>query len=448
MAYVPDWERLSDALSRVMAAGLSKPEAQRDICRAIVDRKIRIRLQAAKAEIPEAKWSGPVVGSHVAIPQDLSPRDFDWRKSLPKRPWQHGDHPFVRVHLALIELFSAHVTLVLCAGSRVPERSTNGNSRARTKRSRGEVATRHFGEPFWPVPRVLAWIAFRNPRMIETNWKAAIQYNTSPIGQALEDRHPQSALLRALQDGSLPALRDGNQLGREKWANATGRRWPDDLRFRREDVLALWPAEREQNPNHTHERNLAERLPPARHPAEAGTPDPASITVKSARDLANDISKQTRIWRANRIDRFTVRQRRVRAWINFAEIADWCSEVEGSVVPNEAARASAYEKLQRDLMEGDFEENDHSRVLYLHPWNVKAKMKRQWMENIIEIYPPATIRSQYLDHCWLPRNLFQRWLAKHHLPGSAPRFQPTELSRVCFDRRRRERCNQGARFAS
>jgi hypothetical protein len=111
-------------------------------------------------------------------------------------------------------------------------------------------------------------------------------------------------------------------------------------------------------------------------------------------------------------------------WINFAEIADWCSEVEGSVVPNEAARASAYEKLQRDLMEGDFEENNHSRVLYLHPWTVKAKMKRQWMENIIEITPPATIRFQYLDHCWLPRNLFQRWIAKHHLPVLAPRFQP------------------------
>src|SRR5580704_12308679 len=143
MAYVPDWERLSDALSRVMAAGLSKPEAQRDICRAIVDRKISIRLQAAKAEIPEAKWSGPVVGSHASIPQDLSPRDFDWRKSLPKRPWQHGDHPFVQVHLTLIELFSADVTLVLCAGSRVPERSTKGNSLARTQRSRGKNSLGH-----------------------------------------------------------------------------------------------------------------------------------------------------------------------------------------------------------------------------------------------------------------------------------------------------------------
>jgi len=49
---------------------------------------------------------------------------------------------------------------------------------------------------------------------------------------------------------------------------------------------------------------------------------------------------------------------------------------------------------------------------------------------MIETHPPATIRSKYLDHCWLPRNLFQRWLAKHHLPASAPRFQPLKSHRV------------------
>jgi hypothetical protein len=85
--------------------------------------------------------------------------------------------------------------------------------------------------------------------------------------------------------------------------------------------------------------------------------------------------------------RFAEDQRRKREWINFAEIADWCSEVDGSVVPNESARASAYEKLQRDLLEGDFEENGRSRVLYLHPWTVKAKVTRQWMENMIETHP-------------------------------------------------------------
>jgi hypothetical protein len=117
------------------------PGAQRDICRAIVDRKVRIRLLAAKAEIPDAKWSGPAVCSHVAIPQDLSPRDFDWRKSLPKRKWQHGDRPFEQVHLTLIEFFSEDVTLVLCAGGGIPERSTKGSHARRLDRAEGLDAT-------------------------------------------------------------------------------------------------------------------------------------------------------------------------------------------------------------------------------------------------------------------------------------------------------------------
>ena len=46
------------------------------------------------------------------------------------------------------------------------------------------------------------------------------------------------------------------------------------------------------------------------------------------------------------------------------------------MVSDEGARASAYEKLQRDLLEGDFEENAVP-PLCLHPWTVKAKMTRQ-----------------------------------------------------------------------
>jgi hypothetical protein len=128
MAYVGDWEPLSAALSRVMAAGLSKPEAQRDICRAI-DLKIRCRFRVEKAEISDAKWFGEPVGSHVAIPADLSP-DFDWRNSRPKRPWRHGG-----AAPGLIELFSADVTLVLCGGRKAVERSIKTNSRSRPKQS-------------------------------------------------------------------------------------------------------------------------------------------------------------------------------------------------------------------------------------------------------------------------------------------------------------------------
>jgi hypothetical protein len=118
-AYVPDCERLTDVLKRVMAAGLSKREAQRDVCRAIADRKIKVRFQVVFTDDdvlsilpPEtasqyreglrsgkdaAAWRGlvnqlsprqPVGGTvPVDIPSRLSPRDFDWRKSAPKKPW-------------------------------------------------------------------------------------------------------------------------------------------------------------------------------------------------------------------------------------------------------------------------------------------------------------------------------------------------------------------------
>jgi hypothetical protein len=44
MAYVPDSEQLAEALKRVIEAGFSRIEAQRDICRAIIDGKIKARF--------------------------------------------------------------------------------------------------------------------------------------------------------------------------------------------------------------------------------------------------------------------------------------------------------------------------------------------------------------------------------------------------------------------
>jgi hypothetical protein len=44
MAYVAEWELLSEAANRVMTmTGLSKDQAQNDICRAIADGAVRIR---------------------------------------------------------------------------------------------------------------------------------------------------------------------------------------------------------------------------------------------------------------------------------------------------------------------------------------------------------------------------------------------------------------------
>ncbi len=380
MAYVPDWVPLSDALSRVMAAGLSETEAKLDICHAMADGKIRFVFAPLQAEIIQTKQVLPFVGTSVNIPRNLRPGDLDWRKSCPTAPWQHRDHPWVQVHLARVELSSADVTLTLCGGRNTVEVPTEGNLQAPRRQSRGksgpargqaqaeigeptfdpkewitidaaaeilrferdssdsgrlrlmellrrepsvarivaatlpplvnadvepagliplpdrsvwvgtddvdwatsavrafpllsggdeqdqsspdhmvgirlsraavmeaadqeraaegrsrelkrEMTARLFAETFWPVSRALGWIAFRDPQQIEESWSAAKLYASGEIGRALRDRDPKTSLLRALQDGGLTALKDGNELRREKWANATGRIWPDDVRI-------------------------------------------------------------------------------------------------------------------------------------------------------------------------------------------------------------------------
>jgi hypothetical protein len=133
--------------------------------------------------------------------------------------------------------------------------------------------------------------------------------------------------------------------------------------------------------------------------------------------------RRTRQWRTARIERFTEIQRREREWINFAEIAEYCSE-ESGVVPNEVARVAAYKKLLADLREGYFEENGRSQVLYLHPYTTKARMTRKWLAEVMEIYGDQAIISQYLAHCWIPRRFLERWLAKHRMQPRPERFEP------------------------
>jgi hypothetical protein len=132
-----------------------------------------------------------------------------------------------------------------------------------------------------------------------------------------------------------------------------------------------------------------------------------------------------RRWRTARIERFTKIQRDKREWINFAEIAEYCSE-ESGVVPNEVARETAYEKLLADLLDLYFEENGVSQIMYLHPYTSKTRMTREWMGRLVAFKDAdrATIISQYLAHCWMRRALSERWFAKHRMEPRPPRFEP------------------------
>jgi len=78
------------------------------------------------------------------------------------------------------------------------------------------------------------------------------------------------------------------------------------------------------------------------------------------------------------------------------------------------------------LLEGDFEKNGVSQIMYLHPYTSKTRMTREWLIGLLEFKDAdrATIISQYLAHCWMARVFLERWLAKHRMEPRPPRFEP------------------------
>ena len=90
MAYTPDWEPLADALKHVMAAGVDEQDAKTDLCRAIADRKINVRVRIA----PTDTMGGKVFPArNIEVPPHLAPAQFDWTNSRPINRWRIGPAP-------------------------------------------------------------------------------------------------------------------------------------------------------------------------------------------------------------------------------------------------------------------------------------------------------------------------------------------------------------------
>jgi hypothetical protein len=128
-------------------------------------------------------------------------------------------------------------------------------------------------------------------------------------------------------------------------------------------------------------------------------------------------------WREVRIKRFTEHQRCVGEWINFADIAEWCSREDSSILPNEQKRVAAFETLQRDLLAGEFEENGRSQVLFLHPAVAKARMTRSSLIEAAEYNYDGKHGRSYAAHCWIRREMAERWFQNHRL-SLPPWFTP------------------------
>jgi len=143
-----------------------------------------------------------------------------------------------------------------------------------------------------------------------------------------------------------------------------------------------------------------------------------------------DRAQHARQRRADRIKRFTECQRHIRGWINFAEIADWYADVRRNTTSRVDGRIEALELLKAAFLAGDFVEGGRSRVLYLHQATPKAKLRPDELQTAIDLRDDQIVLSEYLSHCWVPRDMFGRWLKKHCLEESPARFQPlTEESR-------------------
>jgi hypothetical protein len=102
----------------VMAPGASEDEYKLDLCRAVADGKIRVRVRIA--------GGGDRVFSsgNVGVPRHLGPSDFDWAQSRPVARWYIGPKPGQHYYwnggqetLDLIELSTSDVKSLFGCGS-------------------------------------------------------------------------------------------------------------------------------------------------------------------------------------------------------------------------------------------------------------------------------------------------------------------------------------------
>jgi hypothetical protein len=119
--YVPDWEPLANALKRVMDGGPAEQQARVDICNAVADRKIGVRvlLAASARDGAGQRFSG----GNLRVPERLVPDDFDWDQSRPLKPWPTGPTDPEQIvalwswmprPIELLELSTGDVIDVLC----------------------------------------------------------------------------------------------------------------------------------------------------------------------------------------------------------------------------------------------------------------------------------------------------------------------------------------------
>ena len=145
MSYVPAWEGLSDATTRVMrTTGRTKDSVQSDICKAIADGKVKIRgnLESHKTREGKRAWNTVLQGEDFQIPTEIEPSDLDWEKSRPVEAW------FVRREksrdpgywfLKWIKVCTDDITKALCAAKQQDDSTRHVSSETPATSTSGPV---------------------------------------------------------------------------------------------------------------------------------------------------------------------------------------------------------------------------------------------------------------------------------------------------------------------
>ena len=154
MPYVPKWEPLAASLTRVTAAGSSELQAKIDICNAIADEEIRVRLLVDKSA---TSLRGEILsGGQIAVSPWLTPDDFDWVCSRPHKPWRTGPTGPQSIEalwgweprpIALIELATADVASCLCQPDKGADPAKCTEAAAPPPPASGEPVPADTGEP-------------------------------------------------------------------------------------------------------------------------------------------------------------------------------------------------------------------------------------------------------------------------------------------------------------
>jgi len=253
----PKWERLGEAVARLTAIGIDEGHAKQNICRAISDRRIKIKVRVAREEgigsFGEHVAGTVQSGNEVEIPTDLDPSDLDWQASRPVKAWRDVRQP----HSALNGSWRIEwIELLIESGDEATEcfEGANINVPPHLQSSDFDWANSRPLNP-WPVrprgARLNEWRSFSRPALLielrtadvtkvlcggdRTNNEAE---TTTTVGQ-------ESAVIKALASH----LKSVPKEGRGDVTRAKAEDWCRTHGFnisRRGFQSRVWPAAREQ----------------------------------------------------------------------------------------------------------------------------------------------------------------------------------------------------------